>query len=261
VNIQRFDDEEALAVALATRVLDEVAANPDLVLGLPTGRTPLAFYRALRERSVRRLTNWSQVRTFNLDEFAGLAAGHPGSYHSFMTGELFAHVPLDPRNIAMLDGQAPDLAAECRRYDAALAAAGGIGLQILGIGANGHIGFNEPADGLCARTHIATLERKTREANAQWFGGDWTAVPEHALSMGMAAILGAREVVLMATGAEKADAVRAMIEGLITPRLPASFLQLHPRVTVMLDEEAARALRGGDTEEGKPQRHRGTEPI
>ncbi len=156
-----------------------------------------------------------------------------------MQAELFDHVSIDPANIGMLNGRAPDLKAECRRYEAAIAAAGGIDLQILGIGANGHIGFNEPADGLCAHTHIADLEQESREANAQRFGGDWTAVPERALSMGMATILGARHIVLMATGAEKADAVYGMIEGLITPKLPASFLQVHPRVTVMLDDPAS----------------------
>jgi glucosamine-6-phosphate deaminase len=142
----------------------------------------------------------------------------------------------------MLDGRAPDLAAECRRYEDAIAAAGGVDVQLLGIGANGHIGFNEPGDGLHARTHVANLERASREANAQWFGGDWTAVPERALSMGMATILDARHIVLMATGAEKADAVAAMIEGPITTRLPASFLQLHRDVVVMVDTAAAARL-------------------
>jgi glucosamine-6-phosphate deaminase len=250
VTIQRFDDEDALAAALATRVLEAIVANPELVLGLPTGRTPLAFYRELRERSsLSRRTpeakagiDWSLVRTFNLDEFVGVDGDHPGSYRAFMQAELFDHVPIDPLNIGMLDGRAPDLKAECRRYEAAIADADGIDLQILGIGANGHIGFNEPADGLCAHTHIAELEQRTRQANAQLFGGDWTAVPERALSMGMATILGARNLVLMATGPEKADAVYQMIEGLITPQVPASFLQVHPRVTVMLDRQASRRL-------------------
>ena len=236
---ERFDSEEALAAALATRVLEAMVANPTLVLGLPTGRTPLALYRELRERSRGGRIDWSGVRTFNLDEFVGLDGSHPGSYRAFMQAELFAHVSIDPVNIGMLNGRAADLKAECRRYEAAIAAAGGIDLQLLGIGANGHIGFNEPADGLCAHTHIADLERRSREANAQWFGGDWTAVPPRALSMGMATILGARQIVLIATGAEKADAVYGMIEGLITPRLPASFLQVHPRVTVALDDAAA----------------------
>ena len=240
MTIQRFENEGALATALATRVLDAIVANPRLVLGLPTGRTPLAFYRELRERS--RNIDWSSVRTFNLDEFTGLDAHHPGSYRAFMQAELFDHVAIDPANIGMLNGRAPDLKAECRRYEDAITAAGGIELLILGIGANGHIGFNEPAEGLCAHTHISDLEQESRESNAQRFGGDWTAVPERALSMGMATILGARHIVLMATGAEKADAVYGMIEGLITPKLPASVLQVHPRVTVMLDEPAATRL-------------------
>jgi glucosamine-6-phosphate deaminase len=159
-----------------------------------------------------------------------------------MQAELFDHVSIDPANIGFLNGVAPDLAIECRRYEAAIAAAGGINLQILGIGGNGHIGFNEPADGLCATTHIAQLEEESRQANAQRFGGDWRAVPERALSIGMATILGAREIVLIATGAEKADAVQAMIEGLITTRLPASLLQVHHRVTVMVDRDAGARL-------------------
>lgn len=240
--IQRFDDDGALASALATWALEAIVANPQLVLGLPTGRTPLSLYREMRERSGGDRIDWSQVRTFNLDEFAGLGADDPGSYRAFMQAELFDHVNINPAHVDMLEGHAPDLKAECRRYDAAIAAAGGIDLQILGIGANGHIGFNEPADGLCAHTHIAELQPESRAANAQLFGGDWKAVPARALSMGMATILGARQIVLIATGAEKAEAVAGMIEGLITPRLPASFLQVHPKVTVMLDREAATRL-------------------
>jgi glucosamine-6-phosphate deaminase len=240
--IERFDDDGALAAALATRVLDAIIANPALVLGLPTGRTSVALYQQLRERSSGGRIDWSRVRTFNLDEFVGADGDHPGSYRAFMHSELFDHVSIAPANIGMLDGRAADLKAECRRYEAAIAAAGGIDLQILGIGANGHIGFNEPAEGLCAHTHIAELEQKTREANAQLFGGDWTAVPERALSMGMGTILAARRIVMMANSPDKADAVYGMVEGLITTRLPASFLQVHPRVTVMLDAEASRRL-------------------
>lgn len=241
--IQRFDDEDTLASALATLVLETIVATPTLVLGLPTGRTPVALYRELRERSRGDRIDWSRVRTFNLDEFAGVSPADPGSYRAFMQAELFDHVSIDPGNVGMLDGTAPDLKAECRRYDAAIAAAGGIDVQILGIGANGHIGFNEPADGLCARTHIAELQHGSREANAHLFDGDWGAVPERALSMGMGTILGAKRIVLIATGAEKAEAVAGMIEGLITPRLPASFLQVHPGVTVMLDAAASVRLK------------------
>jgi len=252
VNIERFDDESALSAALATRVLQRIIARPDLVLGLPTGRTPLGLYRELRERSgndrigpstssgtprAKSRGDWSRVRTFNLDEFAGLAPGDPNSYRAFMQAELFDHISIDPANIGFLNGAAPDLNAECRRYEDAIHAAGGIDLQILGIGANGHIGFNEPAEGLCANTHVAQLQQESRQANAQRFGGDWTRVPERALSMGMATILGAHDIVLIATGEEKRDAVTGLIEGLITTRLPASLLQVHPRVTLMLDRE------------------------
>jgi glucosamine-6-phosphate deaminase len=242
VNIQRFEHDEALSAALATAVLETIVANPRLVLGLPTGRTPLGLYRELRERSGGDRIDWSGVRTFNLDEFAGLDRSHPESYRAFMQAELFDHVSIDPGNIGFLDGSALDLKEECRRYEDAIEAAGGIDLQILGIGANGHIGFNEPADGLCANTHIAHLTRETRDANAGRFGGDWARVPERALSMGMSTILSAREIVLIATGEEKAGAVHGMIEGLITTALPASILQVHHRVTVMLDAAAAARL-------------------
>ena len=242
VNIERFEDAQALSAALATRVLSRITSQPSLVLGLPTGRTPLGLYRALRAHGDR--TDWSQVWTFNLDEFAGLAASHPHSYRAFMQAELFDHVSIDPQHIGFLNGAAPDLKQECRRYEDAITAAGGIDLQVLGIGANGHIGFNEPADGLCAMTHIAELETESRRANARRFGGDWTAVPERALSMGMSTILGASEIVLIATGAEKADAVQGLIEGLITTQLPASLLQVHHRVTVMVDQAAGGKLSG-----------------
>ena len=239
MNIERFEDDEALSASLATHLLERIVAQATLVIGLPTGRTPLGLYRELRERNG---IDWSKVRTFNLDEFAGLDAGNPHSYRAYMQTELFDHVSIDPDNIGFLNGAAADLKAECRRYEEAIEAAGGIDLQILGIGANGHIGFNEPAEGLCAHTHVAHLTQETRQANASRFGDDWTRVPARALSMGMATILNAREVILIATGAEKADAVHGMIEGLITTRLPASILQVHPRVTVMLDSAAAAKL-------------------
>ncbi len=242
MNIERFDDEPALSAALAARVLGQIIAQPSVVLGLPTGRTPLGLYRELRERSGDGRIDWSGVRTFNLDEFAGLDPSHPNSYRAFMQAELFDHVSIDPANIGFLDGAAGDLKDECRRYEAAIEEAGGIDLQILGIGGNGHIGFNEPADGLCATTHVAHLEKESRQSNATLFGGDWTAVPERALSMGIATILGAREIILIATGAEKADAVHGLIEGLISTRLPASLLQVHHRVTVMVDREAGSRL-------------------
>ncbi len=242
MNIERFDNEDALASTLAARLIEAISLKPRLVLGLPTGRTPVALYREVRSRSQRGHVDWSQVRTFNLDEFAGLGGGDAGSYRAYMQAELFDHVRMEPLNVGMLDGRAADLAAECARYERAIDQAGGIDIQVLGIGANGHIGFNEPADALEAETHVAALQAATRAANAGWFGGDVARVPTHALSMGMATILHAREIVLMATGEEKAAAVAGMIDGPITTRLPASLLQVHSRVTVMLDRGAALRL-------------------
>ena len=242
MNIERFENEDALAAALATRLIEAISRNPRIVLGLPTGRTPVALYREIRSRSQRGHVDWSQVRTFNLDEFVGLGAGDSGSYRSYMQAELFNHVRMTPEHIGLLDGRAPNLAAECARYECAIEQAGGIDLQILGIGANGHIGFNEPGESLQAETHVAELRAETRRSNAGLFGGDINRVPSHALSMGMATILHAREIVLMATGEEKQAAVAGMVDGPITTRLPASFLQLYPRVTAMLDRGAAQRL-------------------
>lgn len=237
-----FPGELELAASLADRLALIIRQRPTVVLGLPTGRTPLALYRQLRERTRLDGLDWSQVRTFNLDEFVGLGRGDAGSYRSFMEERLFAHVGMDPAHVGFLDGRAPDLTAECARYDRAIVAAGGIDVLMLGIGVNGHIGFNEPADGLVAATHRVRLSEATRAANTLWFDGDVRQVPHEALTMGMASILAARTVVLMATGEGKADAVRAMIEGDVTSSVPASFLQLHPQVTVLLDEPAAGEL-------------------
>lgn len=239
MNIQRFTDGRALSQDLARRILAAIDRQPGLVLGLPTGRTPLPLYAALREQTPPAGTDWSAVRTFNLDEFVGLGASDQESYRAYMERELFAAVGVDPTHVGFLDGRAADPDAECGRYEEAIAAAGGIDLMILGIGANGHIGFNEPAPGLHARTHRARLQPGTRAANAALFGGDISRVPDEALSMGMATILRARSVILMATGAGKAAAVDAMIRGPITTMLPASFLQLHPDVTVMVDLAAS----------------------
>ena len=242
MNIERFDDDDLLAATLATRLIEAISLKPRIVLGLPTGRTPVALYREIRSRSHRGHVDWSQVRTFNLDEFVGLGAGDAGSYCAYMQTELFDHVRIEPLNISMLDGRAANLAAECARYERAIDEAGGIDIQILGIGGNGHIGFNEPAGTLEAETHVAALQEETRAANAGLFGGDITRVPSHAVSMGMATILQARKIVLIATGAEKSEAVARMIDGPITTQLPASFLQVHPRVTVMLDRAAGARL-------------------
>jgi glucosamine-6-phosphate deaminase len=240
--VEIFPDEHALAKTLARRVADAIAANPRIVLGLPTGRTPIALYRELTALARGGGADFSQVTTFNLDEFVGVPASHPGSYRSFMQAHLFAHVNLDPAKIHFLNGAAPDLDAECVRYERTIAEAGGIDLQIVGIGTNGHIGFNEPARELQSRTHRVTLKPETRTSNAALFGANVDAVPREALSMGMATILQARSIVLVATGASKAACIDRAINGPLTTDLPASFLQLHHDADVMLDESAAARL-------------------
>ena len=240
--ISIFPDEQGVAREVASRIVDALDAKPALVLGLPTGRTPLRLYEELRRLAGEGRADFSRVTTFNLDEFHGIPSAHPGSYRSFMQRHLFDHVNIDPANINFLDGTRP-ADDECCRYEAAIAAAGGLDLLILGIGTNGHIGFNEPADGLHARTHRVTLKPETRRSNAALFGGDADAVPTEALSMGMGTILDAKSAVLIATGERKASCIEQLVTGPITTQLPASFLQLHRDVEIVLDEAAARRLR------------------
>jgi glucosamine-6-phosphate deaminase len=237
--ITTFPSDRAAARALAHRIAGTLAGNPRLVLGLPTGRTPMRFYHDLASLAEHGHADFSQATTFNLDEFWGVAAEHPGSYRSFMNAHLFNRVNFCSDRIHFLNGAAPDSVEECARYERAIAAAGGIDVQILGVGTNGHIGFNEPARELQPRTHRVTLRPETRRANAALFGGDPAAVPPEALSMGMATILQARAIVLLATGRTKAATVERLVRGPITTDLPASFLQLHHDVEIMLDEAAA----------------------
>jgi glucosamine-6-phosphate deaminase len=244
VNLHIFDDEPTLARAAALHMSQRIRVHPDIVLGLPTGRTPIALYAQLADATRREHIDWRQVRTFNLDEFVGVAPDHPQSYRMFMQRHLFDHVGIDPAHVEFPNGIAADLDAECARYEAAIHAAGEIDLQVLGIGANGHVGFNEPGDALHARTHRVTLRAETRAANTWWFGGRPERVPVEALSVGMAAILGARAVLLIATGQAKAQAIAGMLEGAVTTQLPASFLQLHSNLTVMIDRAAAASLTG-----------------
>jgi glucosamine-6-phosphate deaminase len=244
LRVRIFPTARHAAAALARCVAREVRANPRLVLGLPTGRTPIALYQEIVALERSGHLDLSTATTFNLDEFAGIAAAHPGSYRAFMRRHLFDRLRSPIGRIHFLDGTAPDAARECERYERAIARAGGIDLLILGLGANGHIGFNEPGRRLVARTHLTRLTAATRAANAALFGGRASRVPRQALSMGMATILHARRIVLLATGAGKARTVAAAIRGPLTPRVPASFLQLHRHAEVWLDEAGASRLPG-----------------
>jgi glucosamine-6-phosphate deaminase len=244
MKICQYPSAQAAARALARHIARCVAAKPDLVLGLPTGRTPIPLYAELVALYRAGAIDFSRVVTFNLDEFLGLAADDPRSYRSFMARHLFDHVNLTPRRIHFLDGLAVDPDRECRRYERAIARAGGIDLLVLGLGTNGHIGFNEPARALVAATHRTRLTAATRRANASLFGNNRRQVPKEALSMGMSTILHARQLVLLATGPSKAHVVHRLVTGPIAPSVPASFLQLHRCAEVWVDRAAAERLTG-----------------
>ena len=242
MRIHTFDSENQLARALAERVAATLRERPSTVLGLATGRTPISTYKELRRLHAEGKVSFAQASTFNLDEFVGIDATHTGSFRYYMEEHLFGGIDLEPRRIHFLNGVAPDLDAECMRYERDIEAAGGIALQLLGIGTNGHIGFNEPGDELVALTHRVTLHAGTRRDNAEPFGGDPDRVPREALSMGMATILKTGTVVLIATGERKAQCVERMVHGPLTTRLPASFLQTHRSVELYLDTAAASLL-------------------
>lgn len=245
--IRVYADLRRANAALARQLARALRRTPALVLGLPTGRTPVPLYEALAELYRRGRVDFSKARTFNLDEFVGVAPTHPASYRAFMERHLFSRVNLSPRRTHVLNGLARSPEAECARFERAIARAGGLDLLILGLGANGHIGFNEPRPALVASTHRARLTAATRRANAALFGGRADRVPREGLTMGIRTMLSARRIALVATGRGKAGVVRRMIEGPVTPRLPASFLQLHRNVEIVLDRAAASGLAGRGT--------------
>ncbi|MCH9668105.1 MAG: glucosamine-6-phosphate deaminase [Actinomycetia bacterium] len=231
---------------IGTLVADAVAAlltcNPRAALGLATGTSPLAIYDELARRCAAGQISFAQARGFTLDEYVGLPADHPQSYRNVINTVLVSRVDFGPGAVRGPDGLATDIPGACAAYEDAIAAAGGVDLQILGIGTDGHIGFNEPGSSLASRTRIKTLTRQTRLDNARFFGGDVDAVPTHCLTQGLATIMAARHVVLVATGQAKAEAVHHLVEGPVSALWPATILQHHPHVTVLLDDAAARRL-------------------
>ncbi|UCE85662.1 MAG: glucosamine-6-phosphate deaminase [Deltaproteobacteria bacterium] len=234
-------DAAAVHRRAAARIAALIRRRPACVLGLPTGRTPLALYRELERLHREEGLDFSSVVTFNLDEYVGLAPDHPESFSSYMRRNLFERVNIDPAHTHVPRGDAPDLAAECEAYERAIREAGGIDLQVLGIGVTGHIAFNEPGSSLGSRTRVKTLTRASLEAGAAHPGATPDR-PRLAITMGVATILAARACLLLATGREKAATLRDAVEGPITAQVPATALQLHADVTVIIDEPAASGL-------------------
>ncbi|HHT72348.1 MAG TPA: glucosamine-6-phosphate deaminase [Firmicutes bacterium] len=219
---------------------EHMEKQPQTVLGFATGSTPLGMYEWLIKYHEAGL-DFSKVTTFNLDEYIGLAGDHPASYRYFMEEHLFGKVNVPKGSIHVPNGMAENPDEECQAYEERIRKAGGIDLQVLGIGINGHIGFNEPGTPFNTLTHVAELTESTREANARFFSS-MDEVPTHAISMGIKSIMHARRIILLANGEHKAEAVAAAVKGPITPELPASVLQLHPNVQFIIDEAAGRLL-------------------
>lgn len=232
MNWREFPDYDSLSEDAAHRLLGAIRDDPSIVLGLPTGRTPIGMYERVVADCGRHYHCFQNVSTFNLDEYVGIPRNHPGSYFTFMTRHLFAHIDIRPSNAHVPDGSRADLDAECVAYERAIAEAGGLGLTFLGLGSNGHIAFNEPGTSFRSRTRVVTLSESTRTANAALFPDG--RVPTHSLTMGIATIVESREIVLLASGANKGPAIERLKTGFVSEDFPASILWQHPNVTVLV---------------------------
>ena len=254
VVISTSPDESGMLAADAISEL--LRMRPEAVLGVATGSSPLIIYDELGRRVAERSLSLASAQAFMLDEYVGLPAGHPQRYRKVIRDEFVDKVDIDPANVHGPDGLAADLESACEAYERAIADTGGIDLQILGIGTDGHIAFNEPGSSLASRTRIKTLTSQTRRDNARFFEGDVEAVPQHCLTQGIGTILEARHIVLVASGRRKAEAVHQLVEGPVSAMWPATALQLHPHVTVFLDTAAASRLQLAsyyiETYEAKP---------
>ncbi len=234
-----FENREQIQQEAALRILSMLQEHPAAILGLATGSTPVGIYQEIAKLYDQGLISFKKATTFNLDEYIGLPESHPQSYHTYMKEHLFQYIDLPAEQAYIPDGNAPDLSKECLRYDELINKAHQIDLQILGLGHNGHIGFNEPDDSLVNGTHIVELQEQTRLANARFFPS-LDEVPTHAITMGMGAILKAKSILLVVYGAEKAEVAFRALTGPIQTELPASLLQIHPNLTVLMDKEAGR---------------------
>jgi glucosamine-6-phosphate deaminase len=242
VEVVILESQQEIAAVAADAVERLLAAKPTAVLGLATGSSPLALYDDLVQRHQAGRISFARARAFMLDEYVGLPEDHPERYRNVIEREIAARVDFAPGAVQGPDANSDDLMAACQAYDQAIHQAGGIDLQILGLGSDGHIAFNEPGSSLASRTRPKTLTRQTMADNARFFGGDESLVPHHVVTQGLGTIMEARHLVLMALGRSKAEAVHQMAEGAVSALWPGSIIQFHPHATVLLDPEAASRL-------------------
>ncbi len=234
-NYEKMSSRAALLLA------SQINLKENSKIGLATGGTPIGMYNKLIEMYEDNQLDFSKITSFNLDEYCGLSRNNPNSYYYYMFDNLFNHINIKKENVHIPDGMAEDYQKESRNYESLIEEAGGIDFQILGIGANGHIGFNEPADKLNVMTNVVELSEETREANSRYFKNE-VEVPNKAISMGMATILKSDRIILLASGENKVEAIKETVSGKISTHVPASLLQTHPKITMIIDKEAAELL-------------------
>lgn len=240
------EDYEQMSAKAAEIIKEQLVNKPSLTLGLATGATPLGLYKKLISEYQKEQLSFHDVKTVNLDEYLGLSKNDVNSYYHFMYENFFRHININPNHTHIPNGMTEDPQQECKQYEQMIQSIGGIDLQVLGIGLNGHIGFNEPGSSFDCSTHIVQLDKSTRQANARFFPAI-EDVPTEAITMGIKTIMNARQIILLASGAKKAEAVRRLMEGKVEAQFPASVLQLHPNVCIILDKDAASLLRERST--------------
>ena len=238
MKIYIVEDYEQMSIKAATIVASQVVLKNKAVLGLATGSTPEGMYARLVQMYKEGAVDFSEVTSFNLDEYIGLSPRHHQSYNYYMHHHLFSHINIMPENIFIPDGEAEDIDSFCKKYDEKIAVAGGIDIQVLGVGVNGHIGFNEPDRRLETGTHAVYLTRETIDSNSRFFS-KIEEVPQRAVTMGMGSIMSARRIILLASGVNKAPVIKEMVNGKVKTEVPASFLQLHREAILILDKDAA----------------------
>ena len=236
-----MEDKKAASCLAAKIVSKQIEKKPDSVLGLATGSTQLPLYKELIKLHKEGTVDFSKITTFNLDEYVGLSSEHPSSYHSYMWKNFFSFINIKKHKIHIPNGLTPDISDHCKQYEGNIRASGGIDLQILGLGSDGHIGFNEPSSSLSSRTRIKTLTKKTIEDNSTLFKNP-DDIPKHVITMGVGTIMDSKKCLMLVFGEKKGEAVKQMIEGPISSSIPASILQMHNNTIVIIDKDASSLL-------------------